>query len=386
MSVRVLETTLRVKGLSLERMLAKAAQAGIALRGVRRVSAKEAVLCVDVQDEKAFTRMLTESGYGVVREKEAGAQRAMRLLKRRAMLSIGAALFSLLVFLAGECVWQVNITGAGATEGEVRRVLREEGVFPGKPRALLSTQEIQSQLERQLPQIKYVDVRVKGMTLCVFCAQAREAAPADYGGDSGDIVARTDGIITQMLVRAGTPKVKVGDAVTAGQVLVEGVERVGREEGAVTSVAARAQVWAQTFYQGAACVRDYTLQTTPTGRESERTRIQTPLGSWESAPAQDFDMADVERTAMPIGGGLWPVTLVFERASEVEGEKIPRDRLALEDESAKIAEQIARRNIPIGAEVVDKWVDYSMIEEGFCAQVVLQCEEDIALAQNSAAQ
>lgn len=384
--MRALETTLWVKGLSLERMLAKAAQAGIALRGVRRVSAKEAVLRVDVQDEKAFTRMLTESGYGVVREKEAGAQRAMHLLKRRMMLSIGAALFSLIVFLAGECVWQVNITGAGVTEGEVRRVLREEGVFPGKLRALLSTQEIQSQLERQLPQIKYVDVRVKGMTLCVFCAQAREAAPADYGGDSGDIVARTDGIITQMLVRAGTPKVKVGDAVTAGQVLVEGVERVGREEGAVTSVAARAQVLAQTFYQGAACVRDYTLQTTPTGRESERTRIETPLASWESAPAHDFDMADVERTVMPIGGGLWPVTLVVERASEVEGEKIPRDRLTLEGESAKIAEQIARRNIPIGAEVVDKWVDYSMIEEGFCAQVVLQCEEDIALAQSNAAQ
>ena len=382
--MRALEATLRIKGLSLERMLWKAAQAGIVLRRVRRVNAREAILCVDVQDERALTQLLTEAGYGVSRTREAGAQRAMRLLRRRAMLSIGAAAFALLVFLAGECVWQVDITGAGVTEGEVRRVLREEGVFPGKPRALLSVQEIQSQLERQLPQIKYVDVRVQGMTLCVFCAQAREAMPADYGGESGDIVARMDGVVTQLLVRSGTPRVKVGDAVVAGQVLVEGTERVGRESGEVTPVAAHAQVMAHTFYQGTACVRDWMLSTSPTGREAARVLLQTPWGTWESAPENDFAMADVERTALPIGGGLWPVTLIRERAIEVEGEKIPREKSELEEESAQIAEQIARRNIPIGTEVVDKWVDYSMIEEGFCAWVVLSCEEDIALAREAA--
>ena len=64
--------------------------------------------------------------------------------------------------------------------------------------------------------------------------------------------------------------------------------------------------------------------------------------------------------------------------------KNPRARSELEHESAQIATQIAQRNIPIRAEVVDKWVDYSMIEEGFCAHVVIACEEEISGTANAA--
>lgn len=380
--MRTLEVTLRIKGLSIERALEQAVQTGMTLKNIRRVGTREVSVCVSTQDEPALTRLLLDSGYGVTRACEADVQRAMHLLKRRAFLSLGAAIFAMIVFWAGACVWSVQITGAGVAEGEIRSLLREEGVMPGRLKTLIRTMELQSEIERRLPQIKYVDVRVKGMTLTVACAQARDAAAAESGGAHGDIIARRDGIITQMLVRSGTPKVKVGDAVQAGQMLVEGVERIGQEE--YVRVAARAQIQAQTFYEGAASVRAWEMKTTPTGHSCVRTIIRTPWGEWSKNPPQSFALADVTHTMQLIGGGLFPIMRVIETAQEVTGEKIPRDKATLEVESAKIAAQIAERNIPIDAEVVDKWVDYSMIEEGFCAQVIFSCLEDIALEKPSA--
>jgi hypothetical protein len=150
----------------------------VRLTRLRRVDARTATVCVAAQEEAETVRLLTELGYGVTRQREAGVQRAMRLAKRRALLVLGAGVFAAFVFTAGMCVWQVDISGAGPAEGEIRQLLRERNVAPGRFKALIDTADIQREIERRLPQIQYVDVRIRGMQFDVACVQAKRGAAA----------------------------------------------------------------------------------------------------------------------------------------------------------------------------------------------------------------
>ena len=62
---------------------------------------------------------------------------------------------------------------------------------------------------------------------------------------SGDVVASSDGLIQRVTTYAGTPVVKAGDFVKAGQTLIRGEER--GKDGTVQSVKARGEVIARQW-------------------------------------------------------------------------------------------------------------------------------------------
>lgn len=374
-------TMIKVEGLSLEKLLARASDAGVKLYSVKRTEPKSVCLEVDAKGESTMRALCDRYGYRMDVLRVSAKGRAWRLFRQRALLCVGLAVFLMGIWGANLFVWQVEVEGAGESIGEVRLILEEQQVKPGRLKASLSTQALKEIIEARLPRVKYVDVYMQGVQLTIECAGASMAVPAEYGGENGDVVATKEGIITGLYVIAGTPAVQIGDAVRAGQVLVYGQERSADES--VRAVPARAQALAQTYYSGKAKIGLSQTLSIPTGREFVRTLIETPFFEYTLKDEPEFDAMDVAYTYMPVGGGLLPVTLKTQRFIEITTSKSTRDEQEVRAECARAAEEIARRNVPIGVEVVDKWLDYSMIEEGIFAQVILTCEEDIALQNSS---
>ena len=99
--------------------------------------------------------------------------------------------------------------------------------------------------------------------------------------------------------------------------------------------------------------------------------------AFETAP--DFIQYEKETRTLRIGGGL-PVWLEEEIYRPVRTEIETRSADEVKAEAGLAAMRIARENAGWDAEIVDKWVDYSMIqEEGYRARAVVEALREIAV-------
>lgn len=371
-----------VEGLSLEKLITRAAAEHIRLTEVERIDARSLRATLRGADLVRLRNIAESIGWRVTVQRESVLRRSQGLLTRRVMLALGLLVFIAGVWAANACVWFVRIEGAGESIGEVRVVLAEHDVRPGRWRAALDLQAVQRALEKRLPRIAWVDVHMQGVTVIVECVPARVPQPAQYGGEFSDIVASRDGIIRSMKVYAGTAKVKAGDAVQRGQVLVSGEERTA--DGGMRQVPAQAEVLSRVWYSAKARIPAMQNDALPTGNVYERVLLCTPWYRWSNDPPSDFVEQDIDIRRQEIGGVFVPIWAQIESYAEVTVSRSPRDRAELEAESATIAERLAREKLPFDAQILDKWVEYSMMkDEHFSAEVILETVEDIA--QSSAA-
>lgn len=371
-----------VEGLSLEKMMTRAAAKNIRLTEVERIDARSLHATLRSADLAQLRGIAEAVGWRVTVQRESMLRRSQGLLTRRVMLALGILVFMAGVWAANACVWFVRIEGAGESLGEVRIVLAEHDIRPGRWRATLDLKAVQRALEKRLPRIAWIDVHMQGVTVLVECVPARVPRPAQYGGEASDIVASRDGIIRSMKVYAGTAKVKVGDAVQRGQVLVSGQERTA--DGGMRQVPAQAEVNSRVWYSAKARIPAMQNNASPTGNVYERVLICTPWYRWSNDPPSDFVEQDIDIRRQEIGGVFVPIWVQTESYAEVSVSRSPRDRAELEAESATIAERLAREKLPFDAQILDKWVEYSMMkDEHFSAEVILETVENIA--QSSAA-
>ena len=366
------------EGLSLERLLNQCAQHGIRLNGVKKTSHRRIVGSVSVLHLPKLQELAESHGWKLTVGPARGLIRLGVLAKRRALLTSGVLIFFTVCWAALSCVWTIDIYGAGPYTGEVERILKEHSVSAGKFSFLIDVDAVQKDLESQLTGLAWVGADVSGVRLSVHCVQAQLAR----GSSSvpGDIVALRDGVISSISVFAGTPKVKAGDVVKRGQVLVRGEERAWN--GMTRPVRAEASVSARIWYTASAKVSGVYYETQPTGRAFTRHILCTPFYEWPVSDMPQFFDYDMEKEIMPIGGSL-PIWLRVERYIEVTRTGSPLDPEQTQAEAELAAMRLAQEKVEPGVRVIDKWVEYSMINDGGCyATAVLEATADIAATLN----
>ena len=129
-SVRV-----RVQGLSLEKLLARALEDGIALRNVERESPRAMLLNVRARDYPALQALCERVGWRMDPVAESASCRAWRMLRRRAMLSAALAVFLLGVWAVNLWVWRVDVRADRTMAAVVRTLLEAQSIGVGTRKA-----------------------------------------------------------------------------------------------------------------------------------------------------------------------------------------------------------------------------------------------------------
>lgn len=369
-----------IGGLNLERLLRTASVEGLALGRVRRMDERTMCALVWFWQLGALRRLCARCGWEL-REVRAGAPvRAARMLADRRMLAAGVAAGVALVYLLSQTVLAVRIDGAGESVAEVRRLLAQEGVAPGRLKAALSISHLQDALALGLPGLSFAGVRFAGSTLVVECEPAREGELLEIAGNSADVVAAQDGIVTRIWVSSGTPLVEPGQAVRKGQVLVRGEERAGGGEPVKTR--AQGQVLARVWARGDARASLWRERTVETGETRMRVTLHTPWYERVVVDAQPFDSQDASVRTEPLVGLYLPVYRRIETFAQTVVNKTPRAEEEAKEDARGAAEALAKNKCPSGAEILDKSTEYSKINDEFvCATVILEYERDIASRQ-----
>ncbi len=158
------------------------------------------------------------------------------MLKRKAFLA-GCVLTVAFWILSSMFVWDIRVSGnCQVTEDVFFKFLEEEGVHTGMRRSDLNIGELEKQIRRRFPQVTWTSGRLDGVRLLIELKENDMPIPVeneDVTENGKDLVALYDGVITDMIVRSGVPKVSIGSEVAKGDILVEGRIPIYAEDGTV---------------------------------------------------------------------------------------------------------------------------------------------------------
>lgn len=171
-----------------------------------------------------------------------------KLLARRRTLLIFLLLTAVLLLLSSLFIWEINVEGnEKLTTGEILRALEECGVKTGTFWPGLDTDEIRCRMLLRVPELGWMTVNVHGSCADVLISERAEKPEIYDEDDAADIIASKTGIIDSMTVRNGKPAAAPGQAVTAGEPLIE--SRMDSITNLPRYVRADGSVKARTWYE-----------------------------------------------------------------------------------------------------------------------------------------
>ena len=347
------------EGLNLERLIRQAGEADIPLTALRRRGRR--IRGVAAEDDLPRLQQLADKGgWRLTVGGRVGAGRALDMLRRRAALAVLCLAAAAGLVAAAQLMWRVELLDAGVYEADIRQYLDGQGIRPVCWKSAVNPSALRDALEWRYPQVAWVEAGWRGTTLQIRVVAGTPAGEAVSIDGSGDVVASRDGIIDRVMTVAGTPQVKSGDLVRAGQVLIAGEERTSGGE--TRPVAARGTVMARVW--DAASVRMSAMErsTVYTGRTQQVQTVSLPwFDLWKCHPS-GYEQEDVSVRIMPLGGLFLPFTVCWEKRMEAHVTLQVRDTEQLKAEAAVAALRRLRQKTGVADDFVDKWVDYSMIE------------------------
>lgn len=350
-----------VEGLNLSRLIRQAGDAGIPLSSVKRSGARKLSGLVPEDDLPQLAALAEKGGWRFDTGQRQGAGKLADALKRRWPLAIGCALAIAALLAASRLMWRVEVIDAGIYETDLRSYLDMLQIRPPRFKRSVDLGVLRDSLEWRYPDVAWIECGFRGMTLTITVVEGVAAGDALTHLGSGDVVAARDGIVDRVITLAGTPQVKAGDLVRAGQVLILGEER--SSDGGVRPVSARGKVFARVWDSAAVRMSALERQTVYTGRQQKIAVASCPW--FDLGPAQDSDFAqqDTAVVTLPLGGFLLPFTVRFETRMEADVSLEPREPDQLKSEAALAATRQLRKKIGLNDVFLTNWVDYSMIDD-----------------------
>ncbi len=365
---------IRVEGLSLEKFLNLAAEQGVVIVSARRVSYTVLHAVVSSRGLKKLQRVTTDR-YGISVEKQAGIPyQFSRLFLRKALL-VGLAVIITGVFAASMFIWEVNITGLeyNAAE-ELREELIALGIYAGALKSDTDLKEAEKRLIIDHPEYAWVNIRLQGAVAGVEVVPAIPVPEIVDDTRACNIVAAKDALIESITARAGRARVKNGDTVRKGDILISGV--VWDPGMARMLFAARGEVIGSVWYAGKFSAPLYRKTQSKTGR-TQTSRV-IAIGADKAVVDGECTFSEYQTEVLDtsyIAGLFLPVKLMTLEHSELITEFVPVElqnlRVYIEERAYYEAAGKAQ------ADIVSHVTVFSQKENVLTATVYVQTYEDI---------
>lgn len=374
--------TVRLRGVGIERVLNGAAQAGVALFQVQRLTADVVLARIPARDFRRLRLLLRQAANGprihVTILDRHGFPFLLRQFSRRAFLAVGLGLSALALFYLANFVWFIEVVGADAMTVElIKAVVEETGLRSGVLRSSLDARRIEQRLLERLPHLAWAHVKNQGVRVEIQVME-RESAELDAQG-AGHVYAKHDGLITELLVLQGTPQVREGDTVRQDDLLISGMyyDRQGRRQFGAARGVVKARVWYQAVGE-ASLVR---WEPQKTGRSHRQYRLTVgpfsiPLG--RSYP-RDNHLVSTKNWQLYLGQAMAPVSWTRINYEEVLWEAVPvpmteAERTAYELAWESLLNQGVERDNVLGER---RTVEYLTDAHGIRVTVQVEVLEDI---------
>lgn len=360
---------IRVSGVFPNRALSDAAKNKITLKNVKRISP----VCFEAEifsRDKARIRQVFEDNYKVeVISKNGIVFGLKRLVKRYALLA-GIVLSIIALFVFSRRVMFIKVYGSD--DKRIMQAAKDANLISWHYQAQNNASNALNSI-LQIDGVIWANVEIKGIYANVYVQQ--EEMP-DFAEQSGKIIAKSDGVIKNLIVYSGTPLVKNGDTVFAGQVLVENYEMRGEEQ---VQVQARAKALTQTWYLQSETLFFAEQKNVLTGRQKVKTEINLFGKSFVFEKGEPFENAIEDKKE--IFTSFLPIKITKMNLREYKKQTVQID----EEKAVRQAEIDLSQKImlflPQNASIIEKNVEKQKSDDCITVSVCYAVLEDIAIYQ-----
>lgn len=171
-------------------------------------------------------------------------------MKKRIIFFVGVFSCLAMLNIVTDYVWAIEYVGnLQVSDDELTDFLKNEDIHYGMKKTELDCEEKEKRLRETFPTVTWTSIYFEGTKLYVEIKENEKMEPVIVETKGTDIIATEAGTITSIITRNGVPKVKTGDVVESGQVLVEGSVPVYDESQSIVDYQiydADADIWIQT--------------------------------------------------------------------------------------------------------------------------------------------
>ncbi len=207
------------EGLNITRLLNELCKKGIALQVVER-QVKICQIKVSGKQSDKVVALLREKCYNIKNIRYTGYFAIGKFIKKRFIVPIVLLIAVIGLAFSSRICWKIEVTGDFDTQ-TVLEALSSVGVSRGKNLYRLNIDNVENAVANSVGAM-YAVVNVKGSVAYVNVVANKQIEPPIDMNTRRDIIATRAGIVTNVLCEQGLAKVKVGDTVQVGDVLIEG--------------------------------------------------------------------------------------------------------------------------------------------------------------------
>lgn len=311
----------------------------ITLKNLERIDYNHVVFEIEDKYEKKVKRYI--ANFKVKSTLSKFKQVPYFLLQKLGVI-IGVLVGVILYIFASTYTWQIEVYGLeDLAKDEIISVLGENNIKIGKIN-LQTNEEIEDILLNNYDRIAQVSVIKQGTAIIINLSEKLIYAETDYE----PIIAKYCGIVTNIKIITGTPNVKVGDYVNAGDVLVLPFNI--NADGEKVSVKPLAEIEAKIFITGKAELAKTEKVLTRTGKTHNEFKYKIfNKEIFSSKNKNSFALFEIDVYNENISR-LIPLTRDVYTFYELDYKTITHDFEKEKEELEENSKLLAYKNLPIG--------------------------------------
>ena len=238
----------KLEGFFIERFLNLCKNEGIILESLSRQNSTYIRFRILKSDVKRIKKIARKTKCRVKIEEKIGLPFLINKYKKRKVFAVALGVIAFFIMVASNFIWEININGLEfIAKEDLLKMLDDKGVKIGRIKYGLNVEKIENEIKIERKDIAWIGINFDGTSVNVNIKEALEIPEVLDESISTNIIANEDAIIEKIVVRSGTARVKVGDNVKKGDILIEGVME-GMYKG-VREVHADGIVLGKIFYE-----------------------------------------------------------------------------------------------------------------------------------------
>lgn len=212
-----------VEGYYIERFINICTTNKILIWNLKREKGVKLHFNVGIEDFYKVVKVAKKLKCKIKIEKKRGVPFLLNKYRKRKIFLFSLIIIMMALYISSNYIWNVEIQVEDNLElTNIEEDIQEAGLEVGTLKSKINIQEIVNKIRLKRDDISWIGINLKGTNAIVKAVKAKEAPELIDEKDYCNIVAKKRGTITQIIAQNGTAKVKVGDKVEQGQILIQG--------------------------------------------------------------------------------------------------------------------------------------------------------------------